>query len=95
MTKADIVNLINEQAGFSKAESFDLLEQVLEIIKETLSRGEKIKIAGFGNFEVRSKNDRRGRNPLTGEPITIKARRVLPSNPPFFLNINMNRRCAV
>jgi integration host factor subunit alpha len=91
MTKADIVNLINEKAGLSKAESFDLMEQVLEIIKMTLVKGEKIKIAGFGNFEVKSKNDRRGRNPQTGETITIEARRVLAFKPSVILKQNMNR----
>jgi integration host factor subunit alpha len=91
MTKADIVNLINEQAGFSKAESFDLLEQVLEIIKETLSKGEKIKIAGFGNFELRSKNNRKGRNPQTGGAITIEARRVLTFKPSVILKQKINR----
>jgi integration host factor subunit alpha len=91
MTKADIVNLINEKAGLSKAESFDLMEQVLEIIKMTLVKGEKIKIAGFGNFEVKSKNDRRGRNPQSGEAITIEARRVLTFKPSVILKQNMNR----
>jgi len=90
MTKADIVNLINEKAGLSKAESFDLIEQVLEIIKMTLVKGEKIKIAGFGNFEVKSKNDRRGRNPQTGETITIEARRVLTFKPSVLLKQELN-----
>jgi integration host factor subunit alpha len=90
MTKADFVKLINEQAGFSKADSFGLVEQILEIIKETLVKGEKIKIAGFGNFEVRLKNDRRGRNPLTGETITIEARRVLTFKPSVLLKQKMN-----
>jgi integration host factor subunit alpha len=59
MTKAEIVEQIYEQVGFSKKESAELVEKVFEAIKETLSRGEKVKISGFGNFVVRDKNSRR------------------------------------
>jgi integration host factor subunit alpha len=79
MTKAEIVETIYERVGFSKKESADLVETVFEIIKETLSAGEKVKISGFGNFVVRQKNERKGRNPQTGEEITIK-----PSKQPRF-----------
>jgi integration host factor subunit alpha len=80
MTKADIVHALYAHAqlgGFSKKEAADLVDLVFETMKETLGRGEKIKISGFGNFVLRDKRERQGRNPQTGDPITITARRVL------------------
>lgn len=78
MTKAEIVHLLHTQiGGFSKKEAADLVELVFETIKETLGRGERVKISGFGNFVLRDKRARQGRNPQTGETITIAARRVL------------------
>lgn len=78
MTKADIVQAIyGKLGGFSKKEASDLVDLVFETMKETLGRGEKIKISGFGNFVLRDKRERQGRNPQTGDPITITARRVL------------------
>jgi len=77
MTKADLVENIYEKVGLSKEESARIVELVLEIIKETLEREQKIKISGFGNFLVRKKRPRRGRNPQTGEEIEISARKVL------------------
>ena len=67
MTKADIVETIYERVGFSKKESAELVETIFEVIKEALVRGEKVKFSGFGNFIVREKNARKGRNPQTGE----------------------------
>jgi integration host factor subunit alpha len=63
--------------GFSKKDSARIVESVFDIIKESLGRGEKIKISGFGNFVVKEKKSRRGRNPQTGDEISISARRVL------------------
>lgn len=77
MTKAEIVEKIYEKVGFSKRESADIVDTVFEIMKESLSDGEKIKISGFGNFVVRSKRERIGRNPHTREAITISARKVV------------------
>lgn len=78
MTKADIVQAVYTRlGGFSKKESADLVDMVFEAMKETLGRGEKIKISGFGNFVLRDKRQRQGRNPQTGDPITITERRVL------------------
>ena len=76
MTKADIIERIYEKVGLSKEESSRIVELVLEALKETLEKGEKVKISGFGNFVVRAKRSRRGRNPQTGEEIKIKAKRV-------------------
>lgn len=78
MTKAEIVQaLYTRLGGFSKKESADLVDLVFETMKETLGRGEKIKISGFGNFVLRDKRQRQGRNPQTGDPIVITERRVL------------------
>ena len=74
MTKADIVEKIYDKVGFSKKESAELVEMVFDIIKSTLEKGDKIKLAGFGNFVVKEKADRRGRNPQTGDEIIISAR---------------------
>jgi integration host factor subunit alpha len=94
MTKADIVERIATATGFTKPESFDLVESVLSIIKNTLADGETLKISGFGSFVVKEKNDRRGRNPHTGEDITIDARRVLTFKPSVVLKGAMNGACA-
>jgi len=90
MTKADIVEAIYE-VGFSKKEAADLVEMVFETIKETLEQGEKIKISGFGNFVVRRKQPRVGRNPQTGEEITITDRRVLTFKPSAVLKEALNQ----
>ena len=77
MTKADLVELIYERVGSSKREAGEAVETVFSIVRECLRRGEKVKISGFGSFLVKEKRARRGRNPQTGEPITIDPRRVL------------------
>jgi integration host factor subunit alpha len=77
MTKAEIVDLIHEKIGGSKRECADMVEHLFEIIKESLEQGDKVKISGFGNFEVRQKKSRVGRNPYTGDAIEISARKVL------------------
>ena len=81
MTKADIVETIYERVGFSKKESAELVETIFDVIKEALVKGEKVKFSGFGNFVVREKNARKGRNPQTGEEIQLAARRVLTFKP--------------
>ena len=90
MTKAEIVEHIYERVGFSKKESAELVERVFDIIKDTLARGEKVKISGFGNFVVREKNARKGRNPQTGEEIRLDARRVLTFKPSLVLKTVLN-----
>jgi len=78
MTKAEIVQALYDRVGgFSKKESADMVDLVFDMMKETLGRGEKIKISGFGNFVLRDKRQRPGRNPQTGDPIKISERRVL------------------
>lgn len=95
MTKADIIEQIYEKVGFSKKESSEIVELVFDTIKETLEKGEKIKISGFGNFVVRSKRARVGRNPQTGEAIEIAPRRVLTFRPSQVLKQAMNKEEAV
>lgn len=81
MTKADIVEKLHQQLGMPKKEAYNHVEALLELMKATLSKGGKVKITGFGTFTVRHKQHRRGRNPQTGEAITIGARRVLAFKP--------------
>ena len=90
MTKAEIIEQIYEKVGFSKKESAEIVEMVFDIMKETLENGEKIKISGFGNFVVRKKRPRIGRNPQTGEEIEISARRVLTFRPSQVLKAALN-----
>src|SRR6185436_17450267 len=77
MTKADFIEGVYEKVGFSKKESAEIVELVFDTVKETLERGDKIKISGFGNFEVRHKKARMGRDPQKKIPIELPARRVL------------------
>ena len=77
MTKADIIDAICEENGLSKRESAKITENMLDIIKETLENGENVKLSGFGSFNIQHKRARFGRNPQTGESMTISARRVL------------------
>jgi integration host factor subunit alpha len=91
MTKADIIELVYEKVGgFSKKEAADYVESLFDLVKDTLEAGEKIKISGFGNFVVRDKKARTGRNPQTGKEITIAARRVLNFKPSQVLKNALN-----
>jgi len=81
MTKADIVSEVYEKVGLSKKEATDIVETVLDTIKETLKAGETVKVAGFGNFVIRDKGSRKGRNPKTGENIEITPRKVVTFKP--------------
>ncbi len=90
MTKADIIEAVYEQIGFSKKEAAEVVELVFETMKDTLEEGEKIKISGFGNFVVREKRARVGRNPQTGNKIMITERRVLTFKPSQVLKDSLN-----
>jgi len=90
MTKADIVETIYEKIGFSRKESAEIVDLVFDLLKETLESGNKVKISGFGNFVVREKRSRKGRNPQTGEEIQISARRVLTFKPSQVLRKALN-----
>ena len=81
LTRADIAELLNKQVGLSRAESAELVEQVLDLVTEALETGENVKISGFGTFVLRDKNERVGRNPKTGIEVPITPRRVLTFRP--------------
>lgn len=90
MTKADIVEKVYDKIGFSKKEASELVESVFDNLKTILHQNEKVKISGFGNFVVRGKNERIGRNPQTGEQIKISARRVVTFRPSQVLKAMVN-----
>ena len=90
MRKADIAETICETAGVQKTDSMELVEKVLDIIKSMLQKGEVVKITGFGNLVVRSKGERKGRNPRTGEEIAITPRRVVTFRPSQLLKKYVN-----
>jgi len=78
ITRAEIAqSLYSKVGGFSRKESAKLVDLVFQVMKDTLGKGEKIKVSGFGNFVLRDKRQRPGRDPKTREPITIAERRVL------------------
>jgi integration host factor subunit alpha len=77
ITKADFAERLFDEIGLNKREAKEMVEFFFEEIKESLERGEQVKISGFGKFELRDKNSRPGRNPKTGEEIPITARRVV------------------
>ena len=91
MTKADVIDSVCSKVGFSKKESAEIVEMVFDTLKDTLERGEKIKLSGFGNFVVREKKSRVGRNPQTGQEIEISARRVLTFRPSQVLKNALNK----
>jgi len=77
LTKADLAELLFERLGLNKREAKDMVEAYFDIIHGTLVKGGDVKLSGFGNFNIRRKAPRPGRNPRTGEPIPIKARNVV------------------
>lgn len=91
MTKIDIVEKVVAELGVKKIEAVDYVESVLAIIKSTLESGENLKISGFGSFVVKQKADRRGRNPQTGESITITSRKILSFKPSTVLKSNISK----
>ena len=77
LTKADLADLLFEQVGLNKREAKDMVEAFFEEVRAALEKGDSVKLSGFGNFELRKKSERPGRNPKTGEEIPITARRVV------------------
>lgn len=77
LTKADLADLLFEQVGLNKREAKDMVEAFFEELRSALEQGDSVKLSGFGNFELRKKSERPGRNPKTGEEIPISARRVV------------------
>jgi integration host factor subunit alpha len=91
LTKAELIESIYEKVGFSKKEATDIIELVFDTLKSTLENGQKVKISGFGNFVVRHKRPRIGRNPQTGEEIEISERKVLTFKPSQVLKTELNK----
>lgn len=81
LTKAEIAEALIDELKFSKKDAKDLVDKVFEEVRQALERGESVKISGFGNFDLRDKSQRPGRNPKTGEDIPISARRVVTFKP--------------
>ena len=81
LTKADIADRLFNEVGLNKREAKEFVDAYFEIIREALEGGENVKLSGFGNFQLREKNERPGRNPKTGEEIPISARRVVTFRP--------------
>ena len=77
LTKADIAQKIANDCGFMKGEASEIIEKLLEIMKDRLASGEDVMISGFGKWQVKSKHARRGRNPKTGEEMALDARKVV------------------
>ena len=77
LTKIQIVESVQNQTGFPKNKSSEIVETLLEIIKSTLASGEDVLVSGFGKFRVREKTERKGRNPATGEDMMLEPRRVV------------------
>jgi integration host factor subunit alpha len=87
LTKAELADLLFEQVGLNKREAKDMVEGFFEEIRNALVKGDSVKLSGFGNFQLRDKPQRPGRNPKTGEDIPITARRVVTFHPSQKLKI--------
>ena len=81
VTKADLAAVLNEELGLNKREAKEFVEMFFEEMRQSLESGEGVKLSGFGNFILRDKNQRPGRNPKTGEEIPVSARRVVTFRP--------------
>ena len=81
LTKSDIVENLNNEIGLNKREAKELVDMLFNDIKNILSEGHEVKLSGFGNFQLRDKSPRPGRNPRTGEDVEISARRVVTFKP--------------
>jgi integration host factor subunit alpha len=90
MTKIDIIDSIYEKLGIPRKECGDIVESFFAIIKDELCQGNEVLISGFGKWQAKAKKARRGRNPQTGEVLTINARRVVTFKPSFVLRDAIN-----
>ena len=91
VTRADLAEAVYESVGLSRTESAELVERVLDMVGEALVKGENVKLSSFGSFQVRSKNERIGRNPKTGEEVPILPRQVLVFKPSNVLKSKINK----
>ena len=91
VTRADLSEAIHNETGLSRSDTSEFVDLVLELISERLAAGEAVKISGFGTFTLRDKKERVGRNPKSGEPAPISARRVVVFKPSLLLKRRTNR----
>jgi len=91
LTKADIAEMLYEELGLNKRESKEMVECFFEQIRLALENNEQVKLSGFGNFDLRNKDTRPGRNPKTGEEIPIEARRVVTFKPGQKLRVKVEK----
>ncbi|WP_029040219.1 integration host factor subunit alpha [Cucumibacter marinus] len=91
VTRADLSEAVYQAVGLSRSESAELVERVLELVSDELVKGKNVKLSSFGSFQVRSKNERVGRNPKTGEEVPILPRRVLVFKPSNVLKSQINK----
>ena len=92
LTKADIARAISQKTNHTMAQSADLVDTLFNIIKQTLESGEDVLISGFGKWSVKEKQERRGRNPQTGEPLMLAPRKVVRFKCPSVLSDKLNRK---
>ncbi|MCS6761777.1 MAG: integration host factor subunit alpha [Candidatus Devosia symbiotica] len=95
VTRADLAEAVYSTVGLSRTESAKLVERVLELIGDALIAGSNVKLSSFGSFQVRSKNERIGRNPKTGEEVPILPRQVLVFKPSNALKFKINKSMVV
>ena len=94
VTRADLCEAVYQKVGLSRTESAQLVERVLQEITDCLEKGETVKLSSFGSFIVRSKGERIGRNPKTGEEVPISPRRVMVFKPSNILKARINGRAV-
>ncbi len=92
MRKSDLANRLQDATGLTNRKAQELLDTVIDLIKDTLVQGEELKISGFGNFELRQKAARKGRNPQTGASITIDAKKSISFKPSIVLREALNKK---
>ncbi|MBF0147698.1 MAG: integration host factor subunit alpha [Magnetococcales bacterium] len=90
LTKLDLANAVYRSLGLSRSDAAVMVDEVFELIRHQLESGETVKLPGFGNFQVRQKNARRGRNPKSGEEVEISARKVVTFKPSAILRKRVN-----
>ena len=90
MTKKEFIDKVSERTGLTKKDAASAVNAVFEILKERLTQGDRITILGFGTFSISQRSERKGRNPQTGEEMTIPAKRVAKFKPSANLNARIN-----
>ena len=91
ITRADLAEAVYQSMGLSRTESAQLVERILVLVSDALVSGENVKLSSFGSFQIRSKNQRIGRNPKTGEEVPILPRKVLVFKPSNVLKSKINK----